>query len=679
VRYLDFWLPPQDAGAPVGCLATSFTFDADFFSADCLTRFLSLTSWDPDPSNRVDIAAGIEAQERLAETRVCVLVDRSYRPQPRDLRWDVLPVSVPGGLLHAKVAVLLWENVTRVIIGSANLTSAGYRSQVEVGVAFDLDETCVVPRGVFDSLTAELRGYLDLTPGDAARGPRPRAATLMDDIEARVASAPLPTTLPRDVMVALAPTGRAPNGRVAKPLDELAAVWRGSPPQSVAALSPYWDDTEDMAGARAVLGKLARRAPTGARTEARFVVPVVGVAGTRIVRAPGRLNSIADPRFDARVVTFDAPDGRRLHAKCVQYRSSTWMATMIGSSNVTAKGLGEDPRPHRELNLWIGCRPDSPQGKALAKLVPQGEVLDAELENWEVLDDDEDETLLPALPEGFVEALLESPTTLRLTLRRDRLPSEWEVRHLGPDSRSTVLLDGSAWTRQGQPEQVVVTLPRGQGARCSVLDVAWEKGGVEVQAPWLVNVASATALPVPPEFANLPAATLLAILASNRPLAEAVADAMNGQVSRVSAERDELDPLKRYDSSGLLLHRIRLSSAALAGLERRLDQPVLSMEALEWRLAGVLGPETVADRIAEEAEVATALPGETAFLLAELALTVVRIDFDSLAPEGLTEQVRQRVDAALKHIAAKLAPVRDDVADSLLRAYVDDVVEKVAQ
>jgi hypothetical protein len=212
-----------------------------------------------------------------------------------------------------------------------------------------------------------------------------------------------------------------------------------------------------------------------------------------------------------------------------------------------------------------------------------------------------------------------------------------------------------------------------------VLDVAWDKGGVEVQAPWLVNVASATALPAPPEFANLPAATLLAILASNRPLAEAVADAMNGQVSRVSAERDELDPLKRFDSSGLLLHRIRISSAALAGLERRLDQPVLSMEALEWRLAGVLGPETVADKIAEDAEVATALPGEAAFLLAELALTVTRIDFDSLAPEELREQVGKRVDVALQHIATKLTPLRDDVADSLLGAYVDDVVAKVTQ
>jgi hypothetical protein len=34
---------------------------------------------------------------------------------------------------------------------------------------------------------------------------------------------------------------------------------------------------------------------------------------------------------------------------------------------------------------------------------------------------------------------------------------------------------------------------------------------------------------------------------------------------------------------------------------------------------------------------------------------------------------------ALQHIATKLTPLRDDVADSLLGAYVDDVVAKVTQ
>ena len=41
-RLLDHWSPPEGAGNPVAVLATTFTFQADFFDEDCLARFLSL-------------------------------------------------------------------------------------------------------------------------------------------------------------------------------------------------------------------------------------------------------------------------------------------------------------------------------------------------------------------------------------------------------------------------------------------------------------------------------------------------------------------------------------------------------------------------------------------------------------------------------------------------------------
>ena len=70
------------------------------------------------------IAAVLEEEDRLSETQVSVLVDRRTPAERRNLRWDVLSVAVPGGLLHAKVAALLWERCARIIVGSANLTSA---------------------------------------------------------------------------------------------------------------------------------------------------------------------------------------------------------------------------------------------------------------------------------------------------------------------------------------------------------------------------------------------------------------------------------------------------------------------------------------------------------------------------------------------------------------------------
>lgn len=38
-KLLEAWLPPEGAGRPVACLATSFTFDPDFFETQCLGRF----------------------------------------------------------------------------------------------------------------------------------------------------------------------------------------------------------------------------------------------------------------------------------------------------------------------------------------------------------------------------------------------------------------------------------------------------------------------------------------------------------------------------------------------------------------------------------------------------------------------------------------------------------------
>src|SRR3546814_5771676 len=85
----------------------------------------------------------LDEEDRLSEAQISVLVDRSCVPDKRNLRWDLLPVALGRGrLLHAKVAVLMWERHTRVLLGSANLTSAGYRRQIETVTAFDVEAGC---------------------------------------------------------------------------------------------------------------------------------------------------------------------------------------------------------------------------------------------------------------------------------------------------------------------------------------------------------------------------------------------------------------------------------------------------------------------------------------------------------------------------------------------------------
>ena len=47
---------------------------------------------------------------------------------------------MPRGLQHAKVSLLYWSNLVRVIIGSANLTEDGYRRLRRFAQEAGLDE-----------------------------------------------------------------------------------------------------------------------------------------------------------------------------------------------------------------------------------------------------------------------------------------------------------------------------------------------------------------------------------------------------------------------------------------------------------------------------------------------------------------------------------------------------------
>ncbi len=45
-RMLELWRPPRNSGEPIGCLGSTFTFDASLFDEHCLGRFLEI---DADP------------------------------------------------------------------------------------------------------------------------------------------------------------------------------------------------------------------------------------------------------------------------------------------------------------------------------------------------------------------------------------------------------------------------------------------------------------------------------------------------------------------------------------------------------------------------------------------------------------------------------------------------------
>jgi hypothetical protein len=660
MRLLDHWSPPDGAGEPVAVLATSFTFEADFFAQDCLARFLRLsTVVDDDAGPISSIAAILEEEDRLNEAQVTVLVDWSSPAEKRNLRWDVLPVKAPGGLLHAKVAILIWEHAARVIIGSANLTAAGYRRNIETAVVFDLRPDCGVPAPFVDSLSDELRRLVGLVPG-ADIGAKSRAQKTLDLLEARTAALGLPARNPTDLRLAIA---AARPGTT--PLDGFQQVWRGTQPLRATVLSPFWDQTTPSPALAAI-----RKCLTGRPADRHHTTVLVDVQGGQ-AHAP--VSFLNEP--DTSVLCFEPPDvePRSLHAKVLLLESDEWLATMIGSSNATEAGLGLNPHHgHHELGVWIGCPANSKVAKQLRALVPAGDDLDSEVLEWEPLPDEEFPTT-PVLHAGFlcctVRAGVDPVAVIELVA--DALPDDWEIRL--PAGRT--ILTASDWHAAGKP--TTVTLALGDDPLPPYLEVTWSDAAGRCSATLASNVEDRAALPPPAELADLPVQVLLAALASSRPLPAALEHELRRHLEQVGPSIPvELDPLKRFDSSGLLLQRTRQLSLALWRLEQRLSRPASSIDVIRWRFNGAIGPIAIADGLLKAADEPNGVEGEAHFLLAELALTIANIDWATVGASLDRAEVKAEIAAVLAVLEVRrnlLPPLPDPNLD----AYVDDAFAKV--
>jgi len=658
---LDRWLPPEGAGRPIGCIATSFVFEPDFFEGECLSRFLGFDGVRGETS---ELAYVIEEEERLAETSVCAIVDRSQAPGNRNLRWDLLSVSPRRGLLHAKVTLLTWERFVRVVVSSANLTRAAYRSNVEVAISLEAHEGSELPATLFRDVLDALRQILALAPPEPmGLGPSQRANETITKTEAIIEGFGLRATAPRGApKMAIAFSGpRRPL------LATLPEVWSGSVPRWATVLSPFFDTVNGSNPAAAALtGVLGR---TGER-RVTFVLPADQLSERTIVRAPP---SLASAMVGSMPVSFEAfpadPSGepRRLHAKSLALESAGWVAAFVGSSNFTAAGLGLNPASHLEVNVALGADRSSEAGEALSILIPRGEDLDIAEIDWETQEDEDEEPVRP-LPWGFLSCLAEPgpPPDLMLELEEETLPDRWTI----STPADSLLTDQSRWQEAGRPDRLQLKLP--DDSIPFWVKVRWQERGEWLEAGMPVNVTDPSKLPPPLELRSLPVDLLLRVLASTRPIYESMAwEIERREQVRHGTLPPELDPLKRYSSVGQLLGRARRVSAALEGLRRRLEQPVGSLDTLRWRLFGPIGPRAIGEGLLREAQDPSAgfVSGEASFILAELALTMKRVDWSSTLRLIAASAGRREVRKLLKELADMRAgfPVTPSLA-----TYLDD-------
>jgi hypothetical protein len=681
-KLLDSWEPPDQAGEPVGCLATTYTFKPDFFEEHCVSRFLRL---EMDP--REDGAAYlIEREERLAQAKVCVLVDRAQADGAASPRWGVLPVSVPTGIQHAKVSLLCWSRLVRLIVGSPNLTDSAYRQNQEIFGVLDFpDDGGEAPAAVLEEALAFLEVLLGWAPGDPRQpGPKARALTLLQWTRERVAAWP-PATGRGDVRVL--PLFLAPAPPYADPVPgRLGRIVRdrGGPAHSGWVLSPFFDVGSDQPypPTVAMIEALTER---GERA-VEFGVPAETTPDGRLrLRAPRSLIRPGRKRAGLTVRPVSAQidrDTRPLHAKAIWCWSDRWHAYMIGSSNFTTAGLGLEPgRTNAEANLVYVAPEGAAAVRALEASWPPWDdpVGDPDAAVWDPQDEvDEDGGAGAApLPAGFREATYVprgEHGSLRLELA-EPLPAAWTaVAPAGGTSGEPVVVCGRAqWETAGRPGTMDIPWPhRSVPTR---LEVTWSTGaGEERRGTWPVNVSDPAALPPPDELRHLPLETLIEILVSTAPLHEAIARALaRGTRGGGAGDAAELDPHQRVRTETFLLQRTRRVSAAIERMLERLQRPVFTEDALAWRFQGPLGPRELARAIRTEARSA----GEECFLLTEILLALARLEPGPMAAGVPVERVAQELAAVRGELrdAIRQALEARDVPGGLV-AYVGQALEE---
>lgn len=620
-KILEAWEPPDESGEPIGCLATSFTFSPAFFEEECVGRFLGLETTASDGA-----AYLIEREEKLAQlTCVAALVDQRHARGMRSLRWDLLSARVPGAILHAKVSLLLWSRWARLIVASANLTEPGYRRNHEVFGVLNYFAGSDAPRLVLAEITDFLRrAVLFAAPNQANPGPAVgRWNHFLDRVlkatrrwGAAHASRSLAATRVFSVT-----TG--PN--CVNAFQAIGKYWPDmSPPKEAFVVSPFFDPPEaPNVPAREMWNLLRQRGSASIQFEVTSEdVP----GGGFLLHAPETLRK-AQPAsredVETRFRRLKLEDGRPLHAKCLWLQNEKWALYQVGSSNFTTAGLGIGRAPNLEANLayaichkrngkasrglgqaWLDSDEAPPNARFLGKQV-----------------DDREDSPAPddvLLPREFGEATYACDTRssgfVELTFEATP-PKGWR---LLLEDKEEILFDEARWQSQRRPLRVRLEWRADRPP--SAFRVKWS--GSNGVAWWPVNARDSASLPPPSELRNLPLDALIEILTSARPLHQIMHRLLQSRNGRtIEDESPHLDPHKRVDMAGFLIQRTRRISWAFAALRQRLEQPVPSREALNWRLRGPHGVIALANAIIHDDRPEQ----EKSFLLAELAIELARV------------------------------------------------------
>lgn len=641
---LEYWRSPTGSGDPIGCLATTFTFDAGFFEEECLARFLDVDSL-PD---REGLAFLLERENRLGSVYAGVLVDQHQAGVDHSMRWDVLPVRISRGLQHAKITIMAWVEHVRILVSSANLTPQGYRTNHEVAGTLTL-----VPdkadKKEFDLCCSFFEDLIRFVPGDSEDPIKLRALNFIKQVRNMVASWKegnyRKSRLYRHFVFTLPAVSETDSARGERTASESALMSclekcrrYGPAPAKTWVASPFFDP-EDNKTIDEATRALCKGMGRGISRYLTFCVPEIGHEESDSLRlaAPKSLLRTGKGRVDhLRVEVLPSKDQDRnprpWHAKMLWLESDHYSAMMIGSSNFTQAGLGLRKACNAEANLIFVTRKKSyaRESGELAKCWPDTKsVVNPKDVKWtgELYGMEEDiVSNMPLLPAGFVSARYRAGDDQKLLLRflPEKLPNHWKI--LAGLKHDEFLMDCEAYLDAGKGTSVEVSWKHNYAP--GKLLVKWK----DKQAFWPVNVEDQSALPIPNEVAKMSARDLMVILAAADSSVAFRAWCRQQVSGNMDDELDcalpaELDPLRRFDIRETFLHRIRRQARLLAAVRRSLERPAWSVRALDWRLRGMLGIERLGEHLIKELQKEGGKTAESTLILADFILMLTEVNY----------------------------------------------------
>ncbi len=662
-KLIDRLVPNENAhGAIQGIFATTHDLNPDFVEMDFLPTLFGLGAWDDRAwSSRIAL------EKRLAsvEATSILMAAGAYQGRPRSLRVEVEP-QVYAGLarLHAKIVLVVYERAVRLVVGSANLTTQGYRSNREVAAVLEA--------------TPEEPGHAALI--------RQAIEGLPDRLEGR-----LTASARKVVELALAALSEAPTdaagsddevfawGGGERPLwQKFVDAWpEGEPLRRLAVVSPFWSKDSGDGPLTRLLAALSERGGAGGEVEVTLfaeahaapdgaVLPELpaSLAGLDLEAwgARGRIHAV-DPAVSKDEVDIEGYLGKRaLHAKLVLAEGDSASVAYLGSGNFSRTGWGfVDPlkanieagiivrrrgSARRELEALLPAATGEPvhmgQGAPAAVAEPPGETE-------------------PAPWPAFLRALRLEPSPaaadvleLVALVDSEAVSGPWSLEI--PADEPIEILAADA----GGPEEQRVRIATDWFRELAVhqeLRVKWWAcpGGREV--PLNASLAARTALPLSPSADRPGEHMLLQYYQGKLDWSDLFPE--RDPKGQDTAEGGEVSDPSRVDTSRIQSYQVRAFVEALRGIENDLRAAVVSEPAMRLSLAGPVSPVALARQVVDAAENGERTPVAAGFQLVELLGCVWRAKKAEVperhreAWERETARAAERIDELLAELKAR--------------------------